>query len=180
VGEVQAALAYSHQALEIAREVGGQREEGRALLYLGHTFLEMGHLVEAAAAYKQSAELHQEPGLRPLINDALAGLARIELRRGDLALALGYMEEIMRSLEVHGVQGMDEPGLVYLTCYRSFKTAQDSRAQAVLEKGYAMLAGQAARIGDKEAIRSFFENVPANRDLAKTWRENQEDRKSVE
>jgi class 3 adenylate cyclase/tetratricopeptide (TPR) repeat protein len=180
VGEVQAALAYSQQALEIAREVGGQREEGRALLYLGHTFLEMGHLVEAAAAYKQSAELHQEPGLRPLINDALAGLARIELRRGDLALALGYMEEIMRSLEVHGVQGMDEPGLVYLTCYRSFKTAQDSRAQAVLEKGYAMLAGQAARIGDKEAIRSFFENVPANRDLAKTWRENQEDRKSVE
>ena len=81
----------------------------------------------------------------------------------------------MPALDAGDLQGVDEPELVYLTCYKVFQNAQDSRAKAVLQKGYALLTGQIAKIGDQEAIRSFLENVPANRDIGKAWRENQEE-----
>jgi hypothetical protein len=53
---------------------------------------------------------------------------------------------------------------VYLTCYRTFQAAGDSRAAEVLETAHATLQERAAKITDEAIRRSFLENVPCHRE----------------
>ena len=97
-GDNDRALALGEEALAVARPAGQLRSEAYAHLALGHAYLGLGRLDEAAAAYRQSASIRQEIGQPHLAVESVAGSARVELARGDIAAALAHVEEILALL----------------------------------------------------------------------------------
>jgi hypothetical protein len=102
-----------------------------------------------------------------LATDSLAGLARVYLIQGDLSRALVQVEEILKHLEDHTLDGAKEPFRVYLTCYRILQANQDPRAETILNQAHDLLQEQAANISDEEMRRSFLENVVYHQEIVR-------------
>ena len=89
--------------------------------------------------------------------------------------ALSYVEEILAWIEENGIEGIEYPVLVYLTCYRVLQAAAGddpaagARARKVLQEGHALLQERANRILDEGQRRQFLDKVPFNRELAAAW-----------
>ena len=150
----------------MAQEIGNRHVQAYALTRLGHALMGQRRLAEAAETYRQALALRRELGQTHLAMDPLAGLARLALAQGDLPQARACAAEILNHLETSSLDGTDEPGRVYLTCYRVLCAVQDSGAQLILSKAYGLLQERVARIGDEELRRSFLENVAAHREIA--------------
>ena len=153
----------------IARELGDRRVQGYALTNLGHALTSLGRVAEGAESYRQALVLRRELGQSYLIMEPLAGLARVSLAQGNLHLALAQVEDVLSYLEVHTLEGAQDPFRVHLTCYRVLRANQDPRAQAVLNTAHRLLQERAAKIEDKELRRSFLENVPAHREIVREF-----------
>jgi hypothetical protein len=151
--------------LQLAQNLGAQREQGYALTNLGHALTGLGRLVEAAEAYQQAILMRRALGVPSRVMEPLAGLARVALAQGDTSSALNYGEEILAYLETGSLAGTDAPFWIYLTCYRVLQAHQDSRAPVILQMAHRLLQARAATIGDERLRRSFLENVPAHREL---------------
>ncbi len=172
-GDDTAAEEFSQQALDIAQEIGDRFLEGYALTHLGDALAGLGHLDEAADAYRKAVNLRRDLHEDNRAMESLAGLARVSLARGDLTQAQAQVEEVLAHLEAHrtptglaqALEGMDEPFQVLLTCYRVLCAGQDPRAQQLLNIAYGVLREQASRMGDGRLRRSFLENVPAHREI---------------
>lgn len=104
----------------------------------------------------------------PLVAEAQAGLARVALAQGDLAVAQTQVEMLLSTLADCAYVGLDEPFAIHLTCYRVLATADDERANAVLQGGYTLLQQYAARLPANEQCR-FLENVALHRELQQTY-----------
>ena len=169
LGESEQALPYIRQALALARESGEPYLEAYVLTALGHCRGSLGELKEAKAAYQEALSLRWEMAQFNEATEAQAGLARVCLAAGDLAGAMGYVEDILSHLERGTLEGTEQPLLVYLTCYQVLQEAGDVRAPAVLEEGYLLLQEIADKFTDPELRRSFLENVAAHRELAQEY-----------
>jgi predicted ATPase/DNA-binding SARP family transcriptional activator len=176
-----AALELVQQALPIAQELGSRDVEAQALKNQGHILLALGHLAEAADAYRQALDIRRELGDSKLATELLAGLAQISLNRGDLTQAQAYVQEILNFLESNtpspgsgdALDGTDEPCRVYLTCYRALDATQNPLAQQILTSVHNLLQERAEKIRDKELLRSYREDVTANREIIAAYRELQ-------
>jgi len=173
LGDDQASQDLVQRTLPLVRELGHPYMEGYYLIYLGHALAGLGNLVEAADAYQRSLTVRREVNQLHLAIESLAGLARVSLAQGDLAQAQDRIEEILRYLEDHTVEGMEEPFLVYWTCYQVLRASQDPRAQAILDAARRLLQERAARITDEELRRSFLENVVLHRHILDEFAERQ-------
>lgn len=174
LGDETAACAQSRQAIHMAQNVGARYEEGFALACLGRALMGLGQLDEAANAYRQALMIQQELGESNMAMESLAGLARVALTAGNLTLALAHVEEILHHLERHSLDGVEEPFLVYLTCYRVLCVHQDPRAGEILDMAYTMLQERAARITHEELRRSFLQRVLAHREIMEAWQRQHE------
>ena len=67
--------------------------------------------------------------------EALAGLARLAMARGEPSQAMVHVHEILEHLKAHTLDGTYEPFRIYLTCYRVLGAAGDARANDLLESG---------------------------------------------
>jgi tetratricopeptide (TPR) repeat protein len=166
LGESEDALPYVEQGLALAREIGERYVEAYALTALGHVLGALGQHDRARAAYQQSLALRQAMGHATEATETQAGLARLSLAGGDLAQAMGYVEDILTHLEGNTLEGTEQPLLVYLTCYRVLRASDDPRADELLAEGHRLLQEIAGTFADPELCRSFLENVPAHRELA--------------
>jgi len=171
LGDDEAAQELSRQALHLGRSTEDRFIQAFGLTHLGHALAGLRRLDEAVGAYEEALELRRRLGEHYLANEPLAGLARICLAQGDLAQAQAHVEEILDYLEIDNLDGVWEPTLVYLTCYRVLQANDDPRADDILEQGYQFLQERAAKISDGEERRSFLERVAANRELVETWEE---------
>jgi DNA-binding CsgD family transcriptional regulator len=81
------------QAIARARERGALGLLPSALFFVGVGRLGAGRWAEAAASFSEAVRLAEEAGLAVDAAASLAGLARIEARRGDPALAARALEE---------------------------------------------------------------------------------------
>ncbi|HEX6383387.1 MAG TPA: tetratricopeptide repeat protein [Anaerolineae bacterium] len=165
VGDREAAREYSHQALTIAQELDSLPIKAYALTNLGHALAELDHLIGAADIYQQAIAVHRELGQLYLSMEPLAGLARVRLVQQNLAQARAHVDEILKYLEDHTLNGTEEPFRVYLTCYRVLHTVQDSRAPDLLQTAHRLLQERAAKIKDEQLRHSFLENVSAHREI---------------
>lgn len=167
---------YCQQALEIQREIGDRRGQGYSLTYLGHALLGLGELDTAADAYERAMNLRRELGQDGLAIDDLAGQARVALARGDLVTALQDVEEILDWIAGHGLESIEYPLQVYLTCYRVLQAnaQQDppsqERAREVLQSAHQALLERAAGIRDEALRHNFIENVETHRAIAAAWK----------
>jgi tetratricopeptide (TPR) repeat protein len=177
LGESQIALRYCQQALRIAQEIGARLNQAQALTCLGHVLAGLGHLDEAADIYRQAMGLRCELGQPHLVLDSQAGLARVLLVQGELLQAQAEVERILDYLATKGsatcletgVAGVDDPGQIFLTCYRVLQANQDSRAKAVLRAAHQHLQERALRMGDETQQRLFWEQVTAHQEIAKAY-----------
>jgi len=169
-GDDELARQYGQKALCIAQDIGDRSSQGYALTHLGHALAGLGHLAEAADAYRQALVLRCELGQPHMAMESLAGLARVSLIQEDLTQAQTQVEEILSYLQSNTLAGTEEPFRVYLTCYRVLHANQDPRAQGVLDAAHRLLQERAAKISDEELRRSFLENVTAQREIVSEWR----------
>lgn len=186
-GEHSLARRYCEGALDDSRRMGSRWVEGYALVYTGHLHLQAagvaygraidpaavdasraevdGELEAAALCYQQSSELRRQLRQHALVQDPQAGLARVALVRGRLAEAVSLVEEVLAYLAHQGTDGIDEPVLVFLTCYAVLHAVDDARASQALEAGYNLLMSRAARINDLALRHSYLQNQPAHAEL---------------
>lgn len=167
-----AALDYAYGALDAARQAGHRQGEAQSLTMLGHSLVDLaagemrhkGRLAEAAAAYREAADIRHSLGDHNLENESIAGLARVALAQGQPAEALALVEKVLAYLAGEGgLYGSSEAFAVYLTCYQVLQECGDERAGEVLATAQAALLERAARIGDEKMRRSFLEKVPHHR-----------------
>jgi tetratricopeptide (TPR) repeat protein len=92
--ELHGDLAGAAQAMRLAVDAGGAAPENVAYVQtlLGQLELNRGHLAAASRAYRLA--LYRFPAYAP----ALAGLARVDLKRGGLALGIRRLREVVNRL----------------------------------------------------------------------------------
>jgi class 3 adenylate cyclase/tetratricopeptide (TPR) repeat protein len=98
--------------------------------------------------------------------DALAGLARCDLERGNVDPAWKIVEKIWSFLRKEGTGGLEFPILAYLTCARVFEAyGESTKAEAAWKEGYLELKTRAERISDKRWQASYLNNIPEHRQM---------------
>jgi hypothetical protein len=77
---------------------------------------------------------------------------------------------VVPDLERDAPPGLEEPTLVYLTCYQVLRAAGDGRAHGVLAAGHAFLQKRAAQFVDEGRRSRFLGALAAHRELLDEWR----------
>lgn len=165
LGNVQQALVYIEQAAEKARQMGSRMYQAEILTWIGHAQVHQQQAAAAEESYRQAWTLYQALGARPQAAEAQAGLAQLAVAAGDLAGAQVLCEMLLSTLADYPRAGIDEPFLVYLTCYEILLAAQDPRAADVLQTACTILQQYAEHIQEAELRVSFLENVASHRQV---------------
>lgn len=165
VGEPERALARAEEARRLQQGPTNPYEAAAGLIVLGHAAAAAGHLADAREAYQQAVGLCEMLKAPALAAEGYAGLANAAFCEADSAAALVHVEAILAILAEHPRVGVDEPFTTYLACCRVLVAAGDSRADAVLAQGHALLVDYAEHIEDEALRQSFLENVAEHRDL---------------
>lgn len=169
LGEMEAAVEHARLALDLARKIGHRDDEAFALTYLGNSLVAQGALKGADEAYTAALAIRGELNQPVLAAEPAAGLARVALRKGDLAAARASIEPVFAHLEGGGsLDGCHEPLLVYLTAYQVLAQSGDQRADILLETAYHQLQDQAVKIVDEESRSSFLNNAH-HKEIRHTW-----------
>jgi len=83
-----------------------------------------------------------------------------------LSLAYACARHALSFIEQTGLQGIEHPAMVYLTCYRILQANQEfKQAQSILEQGLAYVATQATQIDDPALQKTYLNNIPENKKL---------------
>ena len=172
--EGDAALARRHaqEAVAIGREGRTRLYEADALWSLGNAELALGRAGAAAEAFERSRGLALETGSGFQVLNALEGLARVALCRGDPAEAARQVDALL----AHA--GGGDPGnaetlagsyehLNRLTMVRAWRAAGDGRADALLAAAHALLIAEADRIRDAGLRESFLARIAEHRDIVR-------------
>lgn len=172
-GDGETARRYCEQALVIARDIDDRRLEAYVLTYLG-LILECLHAPEllseadfavAGEYYAEALTIRREIGQLALAVDCEAGLARVALAQGQIPEALGYVEETLGWIAEHGVAGIGDIQLVYLTAHRAFLSAGlVEQAGAVIDEAHRLLLAWAEGLS-AEATQRLFKNVWPNGEI---------------
>ena len=128
-------------------------------LLLGHHELKLHRSTAAHTHYQMAFAGYTALGLPMLAAEAQSGLALLAQQTGALGDALAYVEAILPILAAHPYAGLDEPFLIYLTCYQVLSAAGEARAPIILAQGYALLQEYATQIRGDALRDSFLTHV---------------------
>jgi predicted ATPase/class 3 adenylate cyclase/GNAT superfamily N-acetyltransferase len=142
-GDIQLALRYGGEELELHRRFGNRHGEAMALWLFGYLHTETGELSRAEHELQESVRLFGELGDELLQAWAARALALHYLRRGNLARARLLYEENLRRAQAAGDAGLETASLDALA---SIAVREDRRGEAAALMQEAL---QAARsVGD--------------------------------
>ena len=169
-GDDARALALARAQLDSAVATQARDREVHALLWLGEVELALGRHAAARQAFEDARARALAIG-SPWHHDAAAGLARVALGQGDAATALREVEALLTQLAgIDTLEGMNEPRLIELTCYRVLAGANgDSRATEWIARANEAVQAQAATIADAALRRGFLQNIPHHREIIAAW-----------
>ncbi len=168
-GEYQQAIEAERQAVEFAASCGMTGSHAISLTFLGHALVEANRWEAADMVYQEARTLHESLKDPKNEMDLYAGMARLARKRGHTAQAYNYVLQVVDLLAENDVNGVEEPALVYLTCYEILAEQGDDRATAVLQEGYDLLQQRAAMIEDNQRRTQFLSNVEAHRHLQEVY-----------
>jgi len=97
--------------------------------------------------------------------EAWAGLAQVALLQKDWGGSLAHVETVLPVLAEHPRAGIDEPFMIYLTCYRVLEANHDPRAESILATASRLLEEYASQFTEEAQRHAFLYNVPSHRDL---------------
>ena len=156
--------------LETAQKILGDLNDShtlhKTLNYLSWTLIEKGELLQARPYIEEALRLNRDTPREALRIEDFAHLGRIALAKGDNSLAGACAAHIARFLEQRAWEGVEHPGLVYLTCYDILKAQQNfEKAEWVLAEGQRYLTEQVAQFDDPIVQHSFTQNIPEHRKI---------------
>ncbi|MFN8548979.1 MAG: AAA family ATPase, partial [Candidatus Eisenbacteria bacterium] len=158
-GRIDAALADTQHALDL---LPPQDRWFRitALLARGHALLAAR---DGAAAEQSFAEARlgagEDAGMQA---EALEGLVRTALARGETALALDRARELRAAIDAPEPGDITERPAQLLAIFDALTAARDPGAAAVLNEARAEVTAQAARISDPDSRERFLHAVSHN------------------
>ena len=164
-GDNSNAKQHCQQALRVARKHHFRAVEAEALTVLGPIFIEQQNLAAALDAYTQAQNLWKMLGREAMALFAKAGMAQVLCLIGKGVEARQLAEEIWAAPMRSTLNALQEPGFVFLVCYRILAGQDVALADEVLRAAFQMMQSQAATLRDPELRRSFLERMPCNRDL---------------
>ena len=175
----ETALTCCRRALNITRDTRDRRVEGYCLTAQGLILEGLGHWDEAEKSHRLALKAREDAGLPALAVDALAGLTRIAIARGNAEEAIAHAEAILAWFEEQGIEGVGDPLAAYLAVYRALDAAgQGERARSILQTAYDLLVSWAERIPDPDDRRTFMERVDPNRSIVAAHRTLESEEKS--
>jgi predicted ATPase/class 3 adenylate cyclase len=158
------------KALRLARETGTRDAEAYALSYQAALQVHIGDLPAATRLYQQALTLRRELHADAAAIEDQAGLARIALAQENLQEARRYAQACLDYIDRSGVEGIEFPMQVYLTCYDVLRASGESRAaRRVLGSAYDLLQTRLSAISDPALRESMRENVATNRRAISEW-----------
>ncbi|MEX1020620.1 MAG: tetratricopeptide repeat protein [Litorilinea sp.] len=164
-GELEQALIYGLEAIEILSALGHKRIEGQARNRVGHILLAFERWADAYAAYGDALGLWaivQHPNRY----EALAGRAVAALRLDKHAEALALIDEVLDFTAENGLVGIVEPVLLLLNCETVLSEAGEAeRANNTLSQASEWVQTIADRISDEDVRAAFLHNRPDNQRL---------------
>ncbi len=165
--EHEPALVFLEEAILLLKELHAPWQAlSQALMYFGWALHNTGQLFEAQQQLTQVLEIEPDAQHQVGLVEAKALLARIALTLGEPERADALAQQVLHFIDRQGMQGIEHPGMVYLTCYQILQVGQNSRlAQTVLAQGQQYLAGQAAQLDDPTLRHYYLTNLPENREL---------------
>jgi predicted ATPase/Tfp pilus assembly protein PilF len=169
LGDYEGAVAQSREALKITRESGARSMEAGAWTVFASALTHQGKLEGAADAYRKGLEIRRELDEQNVVMESLAGLAAVDLERGERSRAMDFVEQVLQYIEETPIEGTDEPLEIYLICYHVLQANRDARAGEVLRTAYELLQARAAKISDAAMQRSFLENIASHREIVRQF-----------
>jgi tetratricopeptide (TPR) repeat protein len=160
----QQACEVLHNSAEILEALGDQRGLASRHFYLGLSYETGNNPPKAVKHFTSARESFKDLGITPGIVEAQAGLARLELKEGNITRAEDLALQIFNFLDKEGPQGLEFPILVYLTCVQVFDAIKDTAlAQHVLEEGSTEIQARLELIREEDWKEVFLEKIPENR-----------------
>ena len=98
-------------------------------------------------------------------------LAYMYLLQDNSLQAQRAVGEVLAFVENNSLDGVEEPFLDYLLCYRVLKANRDPRAAQLLNSAHTLLQQQASQITDRTLRDSFLCNVKAHAEIIQEWEE---------
>ncbi len=172
IGEIQTALDYTKQAIEIARTVGDRYQEANLLLGFGETFRILGEYQRALDSMNQARQLFKSLSKR--YGEAVAvsniGLTLIDL--GERENALPYFEEALPTLSsfgdrygeanillsigrIHRSLGDKQKGIEFHN--RALAVTRESSLRDIEALALGNLGGAYLELDDKHKALDFYE-----------------------
>jgi len=158
------------KALNRARATGNRDAEAYAWSYQAALHEQEGDWAAARSEYQNALAIRTElQASAPAVEDE-AGLARVALGQGLLDRARRHADRCMAYVDAHGVEGIEFPMQVYLTCYDVLQAAGDrDAARRMLEAAHALLLRRANAISDPTLREGMLQRVAANRRVLAEW-----------
>ncbi|MCB0163376.1 MAG: tetratricopeptide repeat protein, partial [Anaerolineae bacterium] len=163
------AIIYLDESLTILRELDAPWwHVVKTLIYFAWTLHDHGRLVEARDTIIEAMEIERDTQRRVALVEDVTHLGRIALAMNDLSLADSCVQQILFFVERQGIQSIEHPALVYLTCYHILQAnGKVQEAQAVLLAGHRLVLEQASLIDEPDLHESYLTHVPEHRRLIK-------------
>ncbi|MEJ2487531.1 MAG: tetratricopeptide repeat protein, partial [Anaerolineales bacterium] len=165
MGDLESARDSVNQVIEIALEIGNRNIHAYGLKSLGKVMEKLNKLDVAIGAYQNSINLFNDIERNHIALEPMAGLARIKLLERMFSEVIEDVDLILGQIEERGIEGTDDPGSIYMTCYRVLEVAEDERASDILNRAYTFLQTRTANIKNPRQKNLFLENLKSNREI---------------
>lgn len=166
----ESALSYGERAVALVDEIGTRDWEALFLVHAGRSLLALLRHAESEAKFQDAFAIGIDLGRANIETASRSGLAQAALASERRSVALGHVEAILSRMGGgRNITRVDDPALVYLTCFQVLQAAADPRSGQILQLGYDLLQDRASRIPDPSIRRSYLQNVPWNREIVAAW-----------
>jgi len=165
-GQADEAEAAATAGAALATLIGNREYQAFADLSRSAALLELGRLDEADAGFGRARDGLVALGQPHLAIEAVAGLVRVALARGDAEAAYALAETAFAHWQAQGhFNGTERPLVICLACHDALAAAGDPCAEEVLRYAWDELCLQATRLGAGPPRETFLNAHAAHRRL---------------
>ena len=164
LSQYELALDVLERSEEVLESLGDQRGLVSRQFYLGLTHESANEELQAKKYFKDAYESFKMLNVSSGMVEAQAGLARLALREGDVALAKELALQVNHYLDEGGPEGLELPILAYLSCLEVFGATGDTAMfEHVLEEGSRVIQNRLEKIRKEDWKEIFIDKIPENR-----------------
>ena len=138
----------------------------RTLIFFAWSLHDQGQFEEAQEHIIEALEIERDTQRQIALVEDMLHLGRIAMALHNLDDAERWIQQVVYYLERQGVQGIEHPALVYLTCYYILQAAgHNEQANRLLLQGYQFIISQAQQLEDTNSRQSYLTHIPEHQQL---------------